>query len=467
MDSISWEETQKIAHNMFKATDNPDELLMLYLFKMHSLLLNIPVELHHHLAQSLINTGMFNDPVLKNLYSELFNDEVSDVKQYDVLTHTMPKMLEAYGGHRRSKINKRKNKRAGNGDSENSNALVPAAPNPGALVEASRGKKPSLEIEVFDDRHGTRAWDFGSVVNAQIVINPMYPHLIEEQKSIEKECKEKQDILINERNQELEKLEKNIEQRKTDIEKKFNSEVNRLYKQIGVDLLFWLFGCLIIYLLKQTGVYRFAEHLGSKISDGTSKACSLVFDPKACTAGLSSSYLIFIAEYIFLAGVIGGLIKSFFVDDYSLAVSDIMAESTTKGKALKLTQYHNGIHIAKLIKQSSQLPNVEDIWSMKEYQDIKQEMETKKEVKTKQYEDLILKLNDDCIKRLKEIRDELIKMGKDTVNIEINKQQLMGNRSEQQLIGDGNKPLLDNKGGRISRRKKTRNALKSRSVVHS
>jgi hypothetical protein len=42
MNIISWEQLQNIANNMLKATDNPYELLMININKMHSLLLDAP-----------------------------------------------------------------------------------------------------------------------------------------------------------------------------------------------------------------------------------------------------------------------------------------------------------------------------------------------------------------------------------------------------------------------------------------
>jgi hypothetical protein len=431
MNTVTWEQTQNIANNMLKVTDNPDELLMLYLFKLHSLLLDTPVELHPHLAQSLINTGMLNDPVLKNVYGEFLNDEVPDVKQYDGLTHNMPQMLEAHGGHRRSKLNKRKNKSAGNPGSENSNALVPAQKSmtekSGALVLAPISnlspEQQSLKelIEEFDNGFGVRAWRLGDLVKAQIVANPMFPRLLREVEQTKKECKEEMDLLIIQRDQRLEQLDAQIEKRKQDIKKKFQSEVNKLYKQIGVDILFWLFGCFIVWALKQNAIFSLVDYAASS---------------------LSSPYLMFLVEYIFIAGVIGGLIKSYFVPDYSLALSDIAAESTTKGKALTALKYHNGIHIAKLLAQSSQLPGPEDIFQIPDFIKYVEELEKQKQQVRDHYEGLILRLKDDCKKRLKDLNDQLIILGKDTIDVEMSRQALIGDQpshnGQQALIGNDN-----------------------------
>ena len=456
MNIISWEQTQNIANNMLKATDNPDELLMLYLFKLHSLLLDTPVELHHHFAQSLINTGMFNDPVLKNLYGEFFNDEVSDLKQYEVLTHNMPQMLEAHGGHRRSKLNKIKNKSAGNPKEGESKALVPAQQSmtgqSGALVEANssalsaQDQSHRIQFHEWDISTGVQALKFGDRFPFQIVNNPMIKNLIEEIKRVEKKCTEDNIELLRQRDKRLSELDSQIQKRRQDIIKKFRSEVNKLYMQIGVDILFWLLGALIVSGLKSTPAWYYPGQAVDWVASHT-----------------IGEQIMWTTEYIFIAGVIGGIIKASFenaagISDYSLSVSDIFAADSNKGKALAALRFHPMLHMGKLLVERFKLPSEEDIFQIPDFIKYVEAIEKQKQQVRDHFERLILQLEDACYHIIKELKDELIKLGKDTTNIEV-KQSLIEDqqrRNEQPLI-EGRNQLL------ITDEKKTNGGMKKQS----
>ena len=142
MNIISWEQLQNMANNMLKVTDNPHELLMIYINKMYSILLDAPPELHPYMIQGLRDTGMFEDPVLTMFFNQLLSGEVDDAIQPDILKENM-RMIEVNGGHIRSKLNKRKNMTAGNPK----NSASGTTDDPEKVFTVEENEQPKKEME--------------------------------------------------------------------------------------------------------------------------------------------------------------------------------------------------------------------------------------------------------------------------------------------------------------------------------
>ena len=452
MDTITWEQLQNIANNMLKATDNPDELLMLYLFKLHSLLLDTPVELHHHFAQSLINTGMFNDPVLKNLYGEFFNDEVSDLKQYDVLTHNMPQMVKAYGGHRRSKLNKRKNKSAGNPNEGESKALVPRKGSE-AMVVANSSAQSAQDQPSRDLVHQQFKLNEDSILHV-LQTNPDWQRLNEEKKLLPLELQAKKEELKAREKEQKDEKDKLLEERNNNIKKKFQSEVNKLYMQIGVDILFWLLGALIVYGLKSTPAWHYPGIAVDYVASWT-----------------IGEKIVWTAEYIIIAGVIGGIIKAGLesaagIQDYSLAVSDIVAESTTTGKAKLAFKLHSGVHIFKLLSQRYQLPGEEDIFKVQEFKDLENQISKDKDAIGAKFLDLAVALEIEYSKKEQEKSDKMTQISR-TEKIMTDKSgniTIFDDQSRPQLMSAKQPKLIDNRTvEEVFDEKKTNGGMKKQS----
>lgn len=327
MNIISWEQLQNIANNMLKATDNPDELLMIYINKMHSLLLDAPPELHPYMIQGLRDTGMFDDPVLTMFFNQLLSGEVDDVRQPDILNENM-RMMEVNGGHIRSKLNKMKNMTAGN--PKKSASGTTNDPEKVFTVEEKRTK----EEENKRTASNTQSQDIILVEE----LPQSYPRLtiredsllyksiqFDEQERIEKECDKEKQKLRMVLAEKLSVLDDQLESEKKKILEAFNNKISQINKEYGLNILALALGCYVWHFLRSTPI---VETLHFSVVSGT---------------GLSAQMAL-IFEFILIGGYIGGILKGMFTGHIYLEFTDRSLSTPMQSSSTSIQSLKNGVN---------------------------------------------------------------------------------------------------------------------------
>jgi hypothetical protein len=408
MNALSWEQLQNIANNMLKSTNNPNELFRIYINKMYSLLLDSPAELHPYMIQALRDTGMFDDPVLTRFFNELFSGNVVDMRRSDVLMENK-QMIGVYGGQRRSKLNKRKNKFGGKpkeGEenqqpSDPSSALIVAsqpgalmvAANPGALANRT---DPHLE----DVAPGFQIFNFnGKRIRVKIVNNMMYGPLMKawEQKKIDCERDEKR--LIDEMEKEIKELETQLKEKRENIQKKFDNAIQLVNDEYKYDMIWWAVGCIIYFSLRMSPINQDLNFL----------------DYQGTIRSKLGPVLAFIMEFVLIGGIIGGLLKSCAHRELSLAEFNTdQSKMRILWDAIKwVFGQHVGFHMVILAREKKALPTGLNIFELPDYIKFQDEIREKQEKKRGYYMELIAKLRDKCKKDLDEYEEKLTKLGAD------------------------------------------------------
>jgi hypothetical protein len=326
MNCLNWEQLQHVANNMLANTDQPEELILLYLKKMYSLLIDAPKELHPYMIQSLRDTGITNDSELKKLFNL---DSFSEVTEMDI--------IESNGGYKSRKLNKGKKQSAGKPGTPKANES-----------EAQRDDKLVLVNEEEFQKSG-------------IVLLPI---ALNERELRERESREsayKKELLY---------LDNLLDKKKDELMAQFESVTRNVGWEIGVDGLFWIAGAALWSLF----MYSPIGYL-------------LMFSESGLGAMLFGPEFVYIFNFLIVGGLLGGLLKGYAMGNLSLEKYNPLDQPSKRGLIMsfikpllgKVMNSHPGLHALKLYTDLDKLPTRIDIFEIDEYKDYEDKIEKKKE----------------------------------------------------------------------------------------
>jgi hypothetical protein len=430
MNCLNWEQLQNIANNMLANTDQPEELIKLYLKKMYSLLLDAPVEIHPYMIQALRDTGITDDTEFMNLFQQCSLSEVTEME-----------MIESHGGYKSRKLNKGK-KQSGGANKKSKKVTVHGD---GDDAAAADDDDDSDDSDGDDHGHGDDGDDHGdgddnlsesepkstSLVNsesltlqalqkstveqfgnvmqvddavvAQIRSNPAFGVILNEMKQESEQGMKALIKLEDDYKNELKELEEKKKNRKAEIQAKFDSDINKIWWQIGGDALMWVGGSYLWYLLMNSPVATFFSITEAGIG-------TFLLGPE----------LMFIINFVVIGGLLGGLLKVIVQGNLSLDKYNPSDQPSkrgwcwwaAKGLAGLALDRHPGTHAIKLYQEKEVMPTGLDIFRLHEWVTYEENIDAKKEAARIRYEKarekLMLWIEEIKRNRLDRIQDPVV-----------------------------------------------------------
>jgi hypothetical protein len=338
MNCLNWEQLQHVANNMLANTDQPEELILLYLKKMYSLLLDAPKELHPYMIQTLRDTGMTNDPELKKLFNL---DSFSQVAEMD--------MIESNGGYKSRKLNKRKNQSAGKPKKKTNESTTQGDDKLVLVNEESQGKFLSpIEVVILKAAERERKLMRIDLMERELRQSKHYEEYYSE----------------------LRDLDDQLVKRKDEIKAKFDNDISNVWLEIGADGLFWIAGAALWSLFMNSPI-----------------GYLLMFSESGLGAMLFGPEFVYIFNFLIVGGLLGGLLKGYAMGNLSLEKYNPLDQPSKRGLIMsfikpllgKVMNSHPGLHALKLYTDLDKLPTRIDIFEIDEYKDYEDKIEKKKE----------------------------------------------------------------------------------------
>jgi hypothetical protein len=295
------------------------------------------------MIQALIDTGITNDPELKKLFNM---DHFSKVTEMD--------MIESNGGYKSRKLNKRKNRSGGKPRTPKANDQGPEQTN---TTVATVG--PNTTVATVGDEINIHSLESSSAAAAvKLQMN-------RDQQNYEARSGTLKDDL----EAQLKELDDLVVKRKVDIKAKFDKDISNVYWEMGADLLFWIAGFALWYLL-MNAPFMLALQVG-EAGLGVK-----IFGPE----------LVFIWDFVIVGGLLGGLIKRVGYGNLSLEKYNLQDQPSKRGWimwALKgllgeAMTSHPATHVLKLRQDQKQLPTELSIFQLDIFIKYQKEIEEKK-----------------------------------------------------------------------------------------
>jgi hypothetical protein len=337
MNCLNWEQLQHVANNMLANTDQPEELILLYLKKMYSLLLDAPKELHPYMIQTLRDTGMTNDPELKKLFNL---DSFSQVAEMD--------MIESNGGYKSRKLNKRKNQSAGKPKKKTNESTTQGDDKLVLVNEESQGKFLSpIEVVILKAAERERKLMRIDLMERELRQSKHYEEYYSE----------------------LRDLDDQLVKRKDEIKAKFDNDISNVWLEIGADGLFWIAGAALWSLFMNSPI-----------------GYLLMFSESGLGAMLFGPELVYIFNFLIFGGLLGGLLKGYAMGNLSLEEYNPLDQLSKRGLIMsfikplvgKVMNSHSGTHALKLYTDLDKLRTDINIFELDEYKDYEDEINEKK-----------------------------------------------------------------------------------------